>query len=129
MYKIFLFFAAMVVLAPLGVDAASGFQNPLVFKFIADILRGFILAVIYVGTPVLAVFVVWTGFLFVSALGNPEGIKKAKSMAIKVAIGGTLLLSLWAMVRLVEGTLAGFSSATLLIVLAGFFLYVFYKKR
>lgn len=111
-----------------GIVDAAGFQNPLALKFIRSILKGFVLAVIYVGTPALAVFIAWTGFLFVSATGNPAGIVKAKSMALKVAAGGILLLSLWVIVRIVGGTLAGLSSAALLIVLSGFLIYVLYKR-
>ncbi|MBL4644805.1 MAG: hypothetical protein JKX80_02980 [Candidatus Pacebacteria bacterium] len=115
------------IVFPIVVDAA-GFQNPLVLKFVRDILKGFILSVIYVGTPALAVFIAWTGFLFVSATGNPEGLSKAKKMAVKVTLGGLLLLSLWAIVNIVGSTLAGLSAASLLIVLSGFLLYVLYKK-
>lgn len=123
-----LFVALSLVLIPVVVGAAS-FSNPLASKFIVDMLRGFVLAVIYVGTPILAVFIVWTGFLFVAALGNPEGLSKAKKMAVRVAGFGTLLLGLWAIIRIVGNTLSGVSSAALLIVLAGFLLYVFYYRK
>ncbi|QSH39643.1 hypothetical protein JXR01_01375 [Candidatus Kaiserbacteria bacterium] len=126
-----LFRALIVVctssLIPIFVEAAS-FQNPLVIKFITDMLRGLVLAVVYIGTPVLVVFIVWTGFLFVAAQGSADGITKAKKMALQVTIGGVLLLSLWAIVELVSDTLAGFSAATLLVVLLAFFLYVVSRR-
>ena len=114
-------------LAPILVEAAL-FQNPLVLKFITDMLRGLVLAVVYIGTPVLVVFIVWTGFLFAAAQGSVDDITKAKKMAVQVTIGGVLLLSLWAIVELVSDTLAGFSAATLLVVLLVFFLYVVSRK-
>jgi len=129
-YRALMFTAASVfsLAAIPGLIEAAGFQNPLVFKVIRDILKGFVLAVIYVGTPALAVFIAWTGFLFVVARGNPAGLSKAKEMAMQVAIGGVLLLSLWVIIRIVGNSLAGLSSATLLIVLSAFLLYVLYKK-
>ena len=112
-----------------AVVQAGVFQNPLAVQYIQKILKSFILGVIYVGTPALAVFIVWTGFLFVAAQGNPEGLEKAKKVALYVGVGGVLLLGLWALVRLVGNTLAGLSSASLLILFAAFLLYVLYQKK
>jgi len=110
------------------VALGATFVNPLATSFIAEIVRGFILAVIYVGTPALVVAIVWTGFLFVLAQGNPEGLTKAKEMGVRVLLGGMLLLSLWAIVRLVGNTLAGLSSAALLIVLAAAAFYFVFRS-
>lgn len=105
---------------PVLVEAA----NPLASKVVVEMVHGLVSAVIYIGTPVLAVFIVWTGFLFVAAQGSAEGITKAKKMALQVTIGGVLLLSLWAIVTLVSNTLAELSAVALLLVLIAFFLYV-----
>lgn len=112
-----------ITLLPLSVDAAV-FQNPLALKFVNEMLKGLVLSVIYVGTPALVVFIVWTGFLFASAQGSVERLNKAKKMAVQVTVGGTLLLSLWAIVELVGNTLAGFSALALLLVFAAFYFYL-----
>ncbi|PCI90340.1 hypothetical protein COB18_01145 [Candidatus Kaiserbacteria bacterium] len=123
------FVLAVLILSisPLLLEAAT-FQNPLALKVITDMLKGLVMSVIYVGTPALVVAIMWTGFLFTSAGGNADKLTKAKSIAIKVLIGGVLLLSLWAIVELVSSTLAGFGAATLLIVLAAFYLYARFKS-
>tara|TARA_B100000745_G_scaffold76030_2_gene46003 strand:+ start:7414 stop:7821 length:408 start_codon:yes stop_codon:yes gene_type:complete len=118
----------VVLVVPLITDAAA-FGNPLAFAYIQDILRAFILGVIYIGMPALAVFIVWTGFLFISAQGNDQGLTKAKQMAVRVSIGGFILLALWVLVRVVGNTLAGLSAASLLILLSAFLLYTLYNKR
>jgi hypothetical protein len=120
-----LFFALAI---PVTARAAV-FSNPLTLTVIREVFTGFIMSIIYVGTPVLVAFIVWTGFLFVAAQGNDQGLRKAKQMAVYVAIGGFLLLALWGLVRIIGNTLAGFSAASLLVVLAAFLLYVLYKKR
>ena len=118
---------SLLVLAPIFVSAAT-FENPLLISYIRNILRGFVLAVIYVGTPALAAFIVWTGFLFVASQGNEQGLRKAKGMALDVLIGGFFLLALWVLVQIAGNTLAGLSSASLLVVIAAFLLYVRYKS-
>ena len=123
-----IFFALLIATLP-TVAAAASFQNPVVFKAIRSVLEAFILGIIYVGTPALAAFIVWTGFLFVAAQGSHEGLAKAKQMAVYVLIGGVLLVGLWGLVRIVGNTLASLSAASLLVILAGVLLYILYKKR
>lgn len=128
MRRVALFALLLALGAPAAVGAAS-FDNPLALTYIRNILKAFVLGIIYVGTPALAAFIVWTGFLFVSAQGSDAGLVKAKQMAIYVGIGGFLLLALWVLVQVVGNTLAGLSAASLLIILAGFLLYTLYKKH
>jgi len=118
----------ILVLFPI-VAVASGFQNPLASQDIINIVKSFVLAVIYVGAPGLVVAIVWVGFLFISAQGNPEGLNDAKNIAVKVLLGGIILLSLWAIVSLVGNTLAGLSTVALLIILISFYAYIYLRKK
>ncbi len=111
-----------------GIVSAATFENPLLLRFVREILEAFVNGVIYVGTPALIVLIVWTGFLFVSAQGNPAGLTKAKSMALTTLIGGTVFLALWAIAQLVGNTLSGLTSSALLVVISAFLLYALYKK-
>lgn len=45
-----------------------------------------------VGIPVLVLAIIYTGFLFVQAQGNPEKLKKAREALTNTLIGGALLL-------------------------------------
>ena len=106
---------------------ACAFDNPLESFVTQEMVRSFVMAVIYVGVPAVVVGIVWVGFLFTAAQGNSDMLGKAKHMAILVFAAGVILLSLWAIVSLVGNTLAGFSSAALLIVIVAFLLYVYFK--
>ncbi len=117
----------LVTFAPVLVFSAADLGNPLDSRIIINLMKGFVQSVIYVATPALVVFIVWVGFLFVSASGNPAGIQEARKMGTKALLGGAVLLSLWVIITIVGNTLAGLSAAALLIVLAGFFMYVMYK--
>ena len=123
--RIVFFHTLLLALATPALLHAQGFDNPLSSFAVQEMLRGFIMAVIYVGTPAVVVGIVWVGFLFAAAQGNTEALKQAKKMAVLVLVAGTVFLSLWAIVTLVGTTLAGLSSAALLIIIAGGALYAF----
>jgi len=67
---------------------------------IQKILEG----VIKIGLPVIALAIIYCGFLFVSARGNPESIKKAKDALIYTLIGAAILLGAWAIALLIKDT-------------------------
>tara|TARA_B100000745_G_scaffold20507_1_gene14140 strand:+ start:17586 stop:17969 length:384 start_codon:yes stop_codon:yes gene_type:complete len=108
---------------PLSVDAAI-FQNPLLIEFIRDLLYGFVRGIIYIGTPVIVVLFVYTGFLFTAALGNRERMRTARNQFVTTTIAATVLFSLWALIQIAGNTLSGLSAAALLVLLFAFFTYV-----
>jgi hypothetical protein len=56
--------------------------------------------------PVITVFIVYAGFLFVSARGNTETIKKAKENFMYVILGAALILGAWVLATLIGGTVS-----------------------
>jgi hypothetical protein len=75
----------------LNLDARKfGFNGELSFMtFVDQILE----ISIQVGTIVLAVMIVYTGFLFVTAQGNEEKLTQARNSLTYVLIGGAIILS------------------------------------
>ena len=59
---------------------------------------------IKIGIPVCVFFMVYAGFLFVSARGNEEAITKAKKTFLYTVIGVALLLGSWALAKAIQGT-------------------------
>jgi hypothetical protein len=49
-------------------------------------------------------FLIWSGFMFVSAQGNPEKIETAKSRLLYTIIGAILLLGAWTISQAIKGT-------------------------
>jgi hypothetical protein len=125
-------FAAFGLLASAAVfmHTAEGasFDNPLASSLIMQLLRGFVAGVIYVGTPAVAVFMAWSGFLFISARADPQRLTKAKHMFVQSVFAAVLLLGIWTIATLVGNTLAGLSAASILIILAFFYLWVMFRK-
>ena len=59
---------------------------------------------IKVGLPVVALAIIYCGFLFVRARGNPEQITKAKEALLYTLIGAAILLGSLAISELISNT-------------------------
>ncbi|OGI59790.1 hypothetical protein A2814_00370 [Candidatus Nomurabacteria bacterium RIFCSPHIGHO2_01_FULL_38_19] len=59
---------------------------------------------IKIGIPVLALAIVYCGFLFVSARGNSEKLTKAKDALLYTCLGGAILLGSWAIATMISNT-------------------------
>lgn len=62
-----------------------------------DSIPAFILKVIdvlfIIAAPIIAIFIIYSGFLFVTAAGNTEKLKKAKETFLYTVIGAAILLA------------------------------------
>ncbi len=67
---------------------------------VQTILEGFI----KIGMPFLVLAIIYCGFLFVSAQGKPEAIKKAKDALLYTLIGAAILLGSWGIAQLITST-------------------------
>ncbi len=67
-------------------------ENPLRFGTVQEVLAAILDVVVAVSTPFLVLAVIWSGFLFVTARGNPEKLKKAKDTIFYTLIGALLIL-------------------------------------
>jgi len=86
-------------------DTPITIANPLpevtsINGLIQNILEG----VIKIGMPIIALAIIYCGFLFVSAQGKPESIKKAKDALLYTLIGAAILLGSWAIAQLITET-------------------------
>jgi len=95
---IFLIFAPVVfsagTTAP-GTGIISKVENPLGegnLETIPDFIKAIITIILTVGVPVVALAIIYTGFLFVAAQGNSEKITKAKKALVYTLIGAAILL-------------------------------------
>ncbi len=60
--------------------------------------------VLKVGIPVVALAVIYCGFLFVKARGNSEKLSEAKSALLYTLIGAAVLLGSWTIAELISST-------------------------
>ncbi|HEV7121224.1 MAG TPA: pilin [Candidatus Paceibacterota bacterium] len=69
-----------------------------------DLLKAVLGAIMEIGTIVLILALVWVGFSFVRAQGNPEELKKARSALVWTIIGGAILLGAQALSDVIQST-------------------------
>ncbi len=101
---VFLFFSSIIVFADGTQPIFSKLNNPIQSKNLQDFVRNILEGVIKIGVPLVALAVIYSGFLFVSAIGNPGKIEEAKSALTNTLIGAALLLGAWAIAELVVET-------------------------
>lgn len=99
-----LVFSILVLCAtPVLVWGAPIIKNPIkqnnIFCLIYDVIQG----VIGILSIVAALYIMYSGFLFVSARGNETKIKTAKSSFLNAIIGTAILLGAWAITTTIVG--------------------------
>lgn len=95
----------MLVSPVLIFAATTTIENPLTkANTINELIKTILEGVIKIGMPIIALAVVYCGFLFVQARGNPEAIKKAKDSLLYTLIGAAILLGSWAIAQLISST-------------------------
>lgn len=87
-------------------------NNPLGDKLtdIPSFIKAIVEIVLYVGIPIVALAIIYTGFLFVAAQGNSEKITKAKKALLYVLIGAALLLGAFVIANAIQSTVDEFKS-------------------
>lgn len=98
------FLATSVALA----DESGKLGNPLnssigtIPQFLATVLK----IVVMVAIPIIALLIVYSGFLFVFARGNEGALSEAKRNFLYVIIGAILVLGAWVLATLLAGTIS-----------------------
>lgn len=71
---------------------------------INGLIKTILEAVVKIGIPIVALAIIYCGFLFVKALGKPEELKKAKDALLYTVIGSAILLGAWTIAQLISDT-------------------------
>lgn len=106
-----LFSFLLVVCAFSALDVfASGdpgqFENPLTVDSLMELLRIVLNDIILpIGVIVVALAIIWSGYLFVSAGGNEQQISKARTTFTWTMVGAAILLGSWAITQAIESTI------------------------
>lgn len=61
--------------------------------------------VLPIGMTIAVLFLIYAGFLFVTAQGNETKLQKAKSTFMWTVIGATILLGAWTIAQAIQGTI------------------------
>lgn len=80
-------------------------DNPISVNSIPDLIQKVLEGLIKIGIPLLVVMIVYSGFLYLFARGEPAKITAAHEMLKYTLIGGAILLGAWALAQLIHTTL------------------------
>ena len=82
--------------APTG-PSGGGISNPIKAQTFTELVEAIAKAITAIGIPLVAIFLVWAGFLFVTARGNEEQLKRAKTTFFWAIVGGAVIIGAWAL--------------------------------
>ncbi|MEN9921893.1 MAG: Type secretion system pilin [Candidatus Parcubacteria bacterium] len=86
----------------------EAFKNPLSFTSITDMIVAILNIVIIISTPIVVFFLIYAGFMYVTAQGNPEKLKAASSALLYGIIGGVIILAAIPILTIVKNLVSSF---------------------
>lgn len=88
-----------------GVTPPAGLTNPLKVTSIEGLIAAILEIVVKIGAPLIVLFIIYSGFLFVKAQGNEEKLKEAKKALAWTVVGAAILLGAWLIAEVIQNTI------------------------
>ncbi len=82
------------------------------FSNICELINAFITIIAEVGAVVAVLFIIWSGFLFVTAQGNPSKLATAKNTFLTTIIGTLILVGAAVITKIIVNTVMSITSGT-----------------
>jgi hypothetical protein len=80
-------------------------KNPIAANTLQDFIRDLVNVILTIAIPIVALAFIYSGFLFVKAQGDEEGLKKARRTFFATVIGAAILLGAWVLAQAIFGTI------------------------
>jgi len=80
-------------------------DNPVKFDFLKDLIAEILNVIVQIGVPIAALFLIYAGFLFVSARGSEEKLGKAKAIFLWTLVGIAVLLGASVLADVISSTI------------------------
>lgn len=95
----------LVPLAYVSAQLELQFKSPIQSKSVSDVMLAFFKVLIELGAVVVTLAIVYAGFMFVAAKGNPEQLSKAKTTLYWTIIGSLVLLGAQVIATIITNTI------------------------
>ena len=95
----------MLILACTRFAHAQAITNPIAAPDLWSFLSSIVSAVVYILFPILVLMLVYTGYLFVVAQGNPAKLQEAKKSFVWTLVGGFVVLGAQALSMAIKATI------------------------
>ena len=80
-------------------------KNPIKAETLMEFIKAILDAVVTIGVPIVALMIIYSGFRFVMARGDPDALKKAKANFLWVIIGAAIILGAWLFAQVIAETI------------------------
>ncbi|MFW6210184.1 MAG: Mbov_0395 family pilin-like conjugal transfer protein [Patescibacteria group bacterium] len=88
--------------------STKSFENPLGVDSIQDFLGAILEIVLVISIPIIVFFLIYAGFQYVAARGNPEKLQTAHRALLFGVIGAVIVLGGFAIVTIVTSLVESF---------------------
>jgi hypothetical protein len=96
--------------APKPSGLSYAIQNPLAFDTLQEFIVAILNVIVIIATPIVVVFIILSGFKYVTAQGNPAKIQEATKSLTYAIIGGVLILGAKAISLIIANLVTAFGS-------------------
>tara|TARA_B100002051_G_scaffold276616_1_gene326133 strand:+ start:4330 stop:4593 length:264 start_codon:yes stop_codon:yes gene_type:complete len=79
----------------------ESFNNPLLFPTVEGVLVAFLNVFIVISIPIVVFFIIYGGFLYVTARGDTTQLQRASKTLTYAVIGGVIIIGSVAIVQIV----------------------------
>ncbi len=83
---------------------AYAFTNPIKYADLKVFLYTILSTLTYILFPFLVLMMIYTGYLFVAAQGNPQKLDDAKRSLLWTTIGAVIVLAAFAIAQMIDST-------------------------
>lgn len=91
-------------------DLTYTLNNPLSFNSIGGLIVGILNVLLIIAVPIVVFFIIYAGFSYVTAQGNPEKIKQASRSLTYAVIGAVLIFGAVAISQIIASVVCEFST-------------------
>jgi hypothetical protein len=86
--------------------------NPIKSDTLAGLLSDILSIIIQIGIPIIVIMVIFTGFTFVMARGNPSELGKARTALLGVLVGSAIVIGAYAISSAIKNTVCQLQSGS-----------------
>lgn len=84
----------------------TGLKNPISVDTLAGFVKSILDIVVTIGIPIVALAIIYSGFLFVKARGDAKELGTAKETFLYTIIGAAIVLGSWVLAQAICSTVA-----------------------
>ena len=107
LFFLLLSLSSYYVFAAEGCTGSNCLADPFGNKTIFQIIQNIIGYLIKIGAPILAVMVIYGGFLILTAGDSPEKVKSGKDVILWAVVGYTIVLCSWGVIYIMGQIITG----------------------